>query len=593
MSLTGNLEDLPLLDILQIVSFSKKTGWLGIRATPGAGAIVFREGFVVASFAWDSPPFAPEHSGLPAAQREPLVRRRIEAALEQLIRLREGQFQFSLAEQPPARIGERDISKETLDPGINPQELLLDLARGMDEDRRDSSAALEQAFSEPSSEMSFADVHPAAPAPGAPAPPVQQAPPAPPPLPASFAAAPAAAPGEYTLPVQAIPEELLRALPAPAASPKPAAEPVSPAVRSEWAPAPTTNAAPQAEAAAETRAMLLVDDEDDVRQLLAQAFTREGWQVVEAEDPDAAIKKAQRLAEAGIAFVLVCDLGMPTSGGASFHGGFEVVKRLGKMHVKPPMLMMSDSLSGSVRARARQMGIGDLVFKPGLSKLDAEQHQRDLQVFAHGLLVKELPELARRLGAAPAPRARPKAEQAATSAEDQARDFRVLQQYLPELKGVAEPQRISTLVMKVAREFFERGVLFLVKDEKVRGLGGFGPGGAALGANVVAKQIEVPLSEPSFFLDVVSSAKPFAGALPAGHWTEEVMSRLGRFRASGAALLPLVAHHDTIAILLGDNPESGRPLGRLDALELYVAQAGTALENALLQKKLRSVQERG
>ena len=31
MSLTGNLEDLPLLDILQIVSFSKKTGYLTIR----------------------------------------------------------------------------------------------------------------------------------------------------------------------------------------------------------------------------------------------------------------------------------------------------------------------------------------------------------------------------------------------------------------------------------------------------------------------------------------------------------------------------------------------------------------------------------
>jgi CheY-like chemotaxis protein len=617
LSLTGNLEDLPLLDILQIVSFSKKTGWLGIRAAAGDGAIVFREGFVVASFAWDSPPFAPQQSALPAGAREPLVRRRIEAALEQLIRLREGQFQFSLAEQPPTRIGARDISLETLDPGINPQELLLDLARGMDEDRRDSSAALEEAFSGSSAETSFADVHPAEPSPAAPAPP-EPAPaaPAPPVVPTPFGSRlPGMQPGEYTLPVQAIPEELLRALPArAAATPAPASEPVPEAVRSEWAsppapaaqppapppaaaappgPAPAEPAAAKEPARDEVRALLLVDDEDDVRQLLAQAFAQEGWQVVEAEDPDAAIKKAQRLAEAQIAFVLVCDLGMPTSGGASFHGGFEVVKRLGKMHLKPPVLMMSDSLSGSVRARARQMGIANLVFKPGLSKLDAEQHERDLKVFARGLLLKELPELARQIGAAPAPRSRAKAEQAANTSEDQARDFRVLQQYLPELKGVAEPQRISTLVMKVAREFFERGVLFLVKDEKVRGLGGFGPGGVAEGANAVAKLVEVPLSEPSFFLDVVSSAKPLAGALPAGHWTDEVMSRLGRFRANGAALLPLVAHHDTIAILFGDNPETGRPLGRLDALELYVAQAGTALENALLQRKLRSVQEKG
>src|SRR5436189_217201 len=39
MSLTGNLEDLPLLDILQIVSFSKKTGYLSIRTAAGEGAV--------------------------------------------------------------------------------------------------------------------------------------------------------------------------------------------------------------------------------------------------------------------------------------------------------------------------------------------------------------------------------------------------------------------------------------------------------------------------------------------------------------------------------------------------------------------------
>ena len=62
-------------------------------------------------------------------------------------RLREGQFHFSLSEQPPKKIGAREIAPETLAVGIHPQELLLDLARGMDEDRRDSSQALEAGLS--------------------------------------------------------------------------------------------------------------------------------------------------------------------------------------------------------------------------------------------------------------------------------------------------------------------------------------------------------------------------------------------------------------------------------------------------------------
>src|SRR4029079_8111274 len=54
---------------------------------------------------------------------------------------------------PPKVVGKRDITLETLDYGINPQELLLELARGMDEDRRDSTAALEASFAQPEEDV--------------------------------------------------------------------------------------------------------------------------------------------------------------------------------------------------------------------------------------------------------------------------------------------------------------------------------------------------------------------------------------------------------------------------------------------------------
>src|SRR5688572_14293865 len=157
MSLTGNLEDLPLLDILQIVSFSKKTGHLTIRAAAGDGAIVFRDGLVVCAFTWDTMPLDPRARSLPAETRDRMLRGRIELALEQLIRLREGQFNFALSDELPSKVESRDITAETLSGGINPQELLLDLARGMDEDRRNSTALLEASFAEPSAEEPLAE----------------------------------------------------------------------------------------------------------------------------------------------------------------------------------------------------------------------------------------------------------------------------------------------------------------------------------------------------------------------------------------------------------------------------------------------------
>ena len=45
-----------------------------------------------------------------------------------------------------------------------------------------------------------------------------------------------------------------------------------------------------------------------------------------------------------------------------------------------------------------------------------------------------------------------------------------------------------------------------------------------------------------------------------------------------------------MAILFGDNPDSGRPLGRLDALDIFINQAGIALENAFLQRKVMAMQ---
>jgi len=584
MSLTGNLEDLPLLDILQIVSFSKKTGYLSIRTGAGEGAIVFHDGLVTCSFTWDSPPLDPHARALPAEQRAQLLRRRIELALQQLIRLREGQFNFSLAEEPPTRVGVRDILDETLPEGINPQELLLGLARGMDEDRRDSTAALESSFVEPEDDTAPVPATSPPPAPSA-----VEPPPGPPPTPLAAPPPPARVP-----------------------RPQPAHAPSAPAAAAT-APAPLPAASP----AAAEKVILLADDEEEVRRILADHFTAGGYQVVEAEDPEAAVKKAGRLGKAGIPFLLVTDLGMPTSGGSSFQGGFEVVKRLGKMNMHPPVLLMTESLGTPLQARAKQMGISRIVFKPGLSKLDPGQFEADLRAFAHKILTDVIPRLAPAAEAVPMPSgpaagrsaasppsaspgpAAPSAPLVASpagsplpSAEELSREFAVLQQRLEELRRPNDASQIASLVMKMAREFFERGLLFLVKNGEARGLGGFGPAPREESLHLLARDVVIPLSEPSAFLDVIVSQKSLVGPLPDGRWSQYLIGKIGRFRSAAVALMPLLTHRETIALLFGDNPDTGRAFGRLDALGVFINQAGIALENAFLQRKVHTLQSR-
>ena len=578
MSLTGNLEDLPLLDIVQIVSFSKKTGYLSISMGGGEGGIVFREGLVVSAFTATSPPPDPRLGTLPAARREELVRARIDFALEQLARLREGTFAFELTEDVPRVVGSHDVFLETLTRGINPQELLLDLAQGLDDDRAQSAAAVEASFAAP--EEAVVEAREPVPDTSEPLTVRVAVPPSPPPRRDAPPEGPAPQDWTVRLPRLGTDTQPVKAVGPP--TPEPDVAPVEP---------------PEATAEREaTPTILLVDDEDDVRQILARHFTAAGFHIVEAGDPDSATKTAGSLRTEGTPFVLVTDLGMPASGGASFHGGFEVVKRLWKMNLRPPVLMMTESLNQSLRLRARQMGVQSFVFKPTLSKLNPRQFEADLSAFAFKLTADVLPGLAERatLGLPASPRrggGTPSTGPVAGPPPEDARPFEFLRRRLFELRQPDDANQIAVLVMKVAREFFERAILFVVKNDTARGLGGFGLAPHDETLNLLARQIVVPLTEASVFHDVAHGRKAWLGPAPADRWATHLIGRIGRFQSRGVALLPLVAHRETIALLFGDNPETGREPTGIEALEVFVQQAGIALENVFLQRKLQSLQE--
>jgi CheY-like chemotaxis protein len=470
----------------------------------------------------------------------------------------------------------------------------------MDEDRRDSTAAIEASFAEAPPEPAAAVDPPA----GGPAPAgaeeeeiageleLQPDEPETPPLPVP------------------VPPPAARAAPAPAAT----------ARESEGDEGPQTIrlGAPLQRGGGGRMRILLVDDEADVRRILAEHFARGGHEVLEAEDPDSGVKQAGRIARSDAPFLVVTDLGMPTSGGSSFQGGFELVKRMAKMNLRPPVLLMAETLSGALQARARQLGIRRVVFKPSLSKLDPPQFEADLRAFAHKLLADVLPLLDRgaaahgspRRGAAPGrpsasapaapppPTAAPAAPppSAATAGgrtvEELSRELETLQRRLEDLRRGGDATQVSALVMEVAREFFERAILFLVKNQQARGLGGFGRAPGEENLNLLAREVAVPLAEPSVFQDVVGRRRPHWGPLPDGKWSQYLMGRIGRFKSEGVALIPLLTHRETIAVLFGDNPETGRAPGRLESLEVFINQAGVALENAFLQRKLQALQGR-
>ncbi len=500
MSLSGSVEDLPLFEILQVVAFTQRTGYLTVRAPEGDAALVFREGRVVSGYIWEVAPLGPEPVSLPSAARQDAIRGRIRSTIERLARLREGQFSFNVSEEAPSRIGGRDLAAETLEDGINPEGLMLDLVRQLDEDRRESSAALEASLAVPPPE-----------------------------------------PEDEHLLEELVLEEV------------PGGPPV-----------------------------LLVDDEHEVLRFVREQLAAVGFEVVEATDTQSARREAGRLAERGEPFVVVTDLGLPSLGGSNFRGGLEIVEYAAALEKRPRILLMAETADERLRNKARRLGVSILALKPGLAKLDPLQYEADLRAFGRKLARDLVPRLQRR--AAPPPsEERPAPPPAAPLPSEAARRATLLGAR-NQLASHPEPDLVAFLLLRAARAFLPRAVLFLVKDDTLRGLAGFGPTLPGTSLDILARDLSVSLDEASPFADAVVPGRFWTGAPPANGPTHRLLEHIGPLDVSAAAVIPVRAQHATIAVLYGDAP-SGQSLPALEPLADFAEQAGRALDEAFLARR--------
>lgn len=616
MSLVGNLEDLPLADILQIVSLSKRTGILTIETEEGKNIIVFKNGLIV-SAACPSPKI--KNLGQILLERklvsqgrlqelletqktrgnEPLgsivleagivdkenlqqiIKTQIKATVYHLMNTSEGNFSFDLSEVIPFDDIRYNPLESMLERGLNPQQILLDSARISDEQKRDEDEGEPQPH-DFQSELSELDIEPITE--------IEEV--------AQYV--------EMRQTQEALPEEVkLEDLQLPETMELPDIDFTQIANQIDFAPSGSPQAAPQAIAitpiappSPPKQSVLLVEDEALIRQIMARRLVERGFEVYQTDNPADAVRIAGELMNRHETPWIISDLVMPTSVGNGFLGGLEIVEEVRRLNSSIPIIIMTDFSDAKAQTRAFSLGVQHFHKKPVLNRATIKDCESILSAFSdevvdtfklppHQFKPQELQEefwgdLGLEKGV----------EEAALSATNMVRQMAALREIIQQLRNPNEAPEISLLILRYAAEFFDRGLLFMVKKEEVDGLGGFGDTGEAESMPVKVRRIKIPLSEESIFSRVVKRKQTHIGKLADTPTNRRFIAMTGRLIPSQIAMLPLISNNEVIALLYGDNAVTKRTIKDLEGLEIFMVQAGIAMENALLHRKIKTLKFR-
>lgn len=284
--------------------------------------------------------------------------------------------------------------------------------------------------------------------------------------------------------------------------------------------------------------------------------------------------------------LVVTDLLMPTSDGKGFTGGLEIIDESKKRFPEVKIILLSDLQDPIMDDIAKAKGALLVIRKPELSKLKVSELESSITEFAEKLSQKieelfpaqeeELFSFFKELGAEPA--------EQGVRVRDQ---ISLLKGLLGELANPKESPEISLLVLRLASEYFERALLLLVKKEEIVGLGGFGQTGDNETMYEKVKRLRMPVNVPSAWKRVVDEKNTIVIKTErADKINIHFAQAIGTFIPKEMVFIPMVSKGRVIAILYADNGVSNEPIPDLSAVEIFMMQAGMAMEKALLERQL-------
>jgi hypothetical protein len=177
------------------------------------------------------------------------------------------------------------------------------------------------------------------------------------------------------------------------------------------------------------------------------------------------------------------------------------------------------------------------------------------------------------------------------AALERSRELGTLKAMFEELRFPSATAEITLLILRYASELVNRAVLFMVTREDIKGLGQFGIELKGVSADQKVRQIRVPVAETSIFSGVIRDKTSKMGKFSDSAWDTYLKKELGGAEPKEFFVVPLISNNRVAAILYGDNIPDNKPIPNIAGLEIFVHQAGLAMEKALLERRIMELEK--
>jgi len=170
--------------------------------------------------------------------------------------------------------------------------------------------------------------------------------------------------------------------------------------------------------------------------------------------------------------------------------------------------------------------------------------------------------------------------------------MRNLRDRVAAFRDLNEPPEISFALLQSVAGIFERSITFVVRPTELIGEKALGVNGDRTTGPTSAGKMKILLADHSVFRDVIETGKTFYGESEDTVLREEVFEKIGEPLSSVILLLPLKSHGKIMALTYGDFATKESSPVPIEMLEILAHQAGLVLENVLYRKHMKKVSQK-